>query len=136
MFYEISVKHTAVDKKGNDKEVTEKYIVENQEMFAEAEQKGLELPLTASDVVAVKRSNLREIVNTPTGAEDEAIYIATIVDTFISDNGDEKKTKYQVALYAVSIPNANKIVQEYMAQGLNDMECEGIKKSSFVEVIS
>ena len=136
MFYEISIKHTIVDKNGNDKEVTDKYIVENQELFAEAEQKGLELPLTAPDVVAVKRSNLREIVNTPTGAEDEAIYIATIVDTFISDNGDEKKTKYPVALYAVSIPNANKIVQEYMAQGLADLECEGIKKSSFVEVIS
>ena len=136
MFYEISIKHTIVDKNGNDKEVTDKYIVENQELFAEAEQKGLELPLTDPDVVAVKRSNLREIVNTPTDAEDEAIYIATIVDTFISDNGDEKKTKYPVALYAVSIPNANKIVQEYMAQGLADLECEGIKKSSFVEVIS
>ena len=136
MFYEISVKHTVVDKNGNDKEVTDKYIVENQELFAEAEAKGLDLPLTTPDVVAVKRSNLREIVNTPSGADEEAIYIATITDTFVNDNGDEKKTKYPVALYAVSIPNANKIVQEYMAQGLADLECEGIKKSSFVEVVS
>ena len=136
MFYEISVKHTIVDKHGNDKEVTDKYIIENQELFAEAEAKGLDLPLTTPDVVAVKRSNLREIVNTPSDADEEAIYIATITDTFVNDNGDEKKTKYPVALYAVSIPNANKIIQEYMAQGLNDMECEGIKKSSFVEVIS
>lgn len=135
MFYEIGVKNTILDKNGNEKEVTNKYIVENQELFAEAEQKGLELPLTNSDVVAIKRSKIREFANEPTDAADEAIYIATIVDTIIKDNGDEKKMKYEVALYAVSVTDANKVVQSYMAQGLADMECEGIKKTSFIEVI-
>jgi hypothetical protein len=35
----------------------------------------------------------------------------------------------------VSVTDANKVVQSYMAQGLADMECEGIKKNSFIEVI-
>lgn len=135
MFYEIGVKNTILDKKGNEKEVINKYIVENQELFAEAEQKGLELPLTNSDVIAIKRSKIREFANEPTDAADEAIYIATIVDTIIKENGDEKKMKYEVALYAVSVTDANKVVQSYMAQGLADMECEGIKKTSFIEVI-
>ena len=135
MFYEIGVKNTILDKNGNDKEVTNKYIVENQELFAEAEQKGLELPLTNSDVIAIKRSKIREFANEPTDAADEAIYIATIVDTITKDNGDEKKMKYEVALYAVSVTDANKVVQSYMAQGFADMECEGIKKTSFIEVI-
>lgn len=135
MFYEIGVKNTILDKNGNEKEVTNKYIVKNQELFAEAEQKGLELPLTNSDVIAIKRSKIREFANEPTDAADEAIYIATIVDTIIKDNGDEKKMKYEVALYAVSVTDANKVVQGYMAQGLADMECEGIKKTSFIEVI-
>lgn len=134
-YFEISVKHLTVDKKGNDKEVTDKYIVENQELFAEAEAKGLELPLQDPDVVAIKISSIREFANEPTNQEGEAIYIATIVDTIATDNGDEKKMKYKVALYALSTTNANKIVNEYMAQGLNDMECEEIKKTSFVEVI-
>ena len=108
MYYEVSVKNTILDKNGNDKEVTNKYIVKNQELFAEAEQKGLEQPLSNSDVVAIKRSKIR---------------------------GDEKKLKYEVALYAVSVTDANKVVQSYMAQGLTDMECEGIKKTSFIEVI-
>lgn len=135
MFYEIGVKNTILDKNGNDKEVTNKYIVKNQELFAEAEQKGLEQPLDNPDVVAIKRSKIREFANEPTDAADEAIYIATIVDTIIKENGDEKKMKYEVALYAVSVTDANKVVQSYMAQGLADMECEGIKKTSFIEVI-
>lgn len=135
MFFEISVKHTIVDKKGNDKEVISKYIVENQELFAEAEQKGQELDLNSPEVMAIKISPIREFVNKPSGQEGEAIYIATIVDTFINDDGGEKKTKYRVALYALSTTNANKIVNDYMAQGLDDMECEKIEKTSFVEVI-
>ena len=135
MYYEISIKNTILDKKGNEKEVINKYIVENQELFAEAEAKGLQQPLSDPDVVAIKRSKIREFANEPTNAENEAIYIATIVDTFIKENGDEKKLKYEVALYAVSVTDANKVVQSYMAQGLTDMECEGIKKTSFIEVI-
>lgn len=135
MFFEISVKHTIVDKKGNDKEVTDKYIVENQALFAEAEQAGLELPLNSPDVVAVRISQLREFANKPSGMEGEAIYFATIIDTFVNDNGDEKKTKYIIGLYALSTTDANKVINEYMAQGLNDMECEVIKKTSFVDVI-
>lgn len=135
MFFEIGVKHTVVDKKGNDKEVISKYIVENQELFAEAEQKGLELNLNCPDVVAIRISQIREFANEPSGQEGEAIYIATIVDTILTDSGDEKKTKYKVALYALSTTNANKVINEYMAQGMSDMECEEIKKTTFVDVI-
>ena len=135
MYYEISVKNNIIDKKGNDKEVVSKYIVESCELFAEAEQKGLSLPLNDPDVVAIRQSAIREFANDPTGMEGEAIYIATIVDTFINEDGGEKKTKYKVALYALSVTNANKVVQDYMAQGLENMECEAIKKTSFIDVI-
>lgn len=135
MHFEISVKNIKQDKNGNDKEVVDKYIVENQTLFAEAEQKGLELPLRDPDVVAIRISAIREFANEPSGQDGEAIYIATIVDTFVDENGKEKKTKYKVALYALSTTNADKIVSEYMAQGLDDMECEKIEKTSFVDVI-
>ena len=134
-YFEISVKNNVIDKKGNDKEVVNKYVVEGCELFAEAEQKGLSMPLNDPDVVAIRQSAIKEFANDPTGGEGEAIYIATIVDTFIKENGDEKKTKYKVALFAVSTTNANKIVQEYMAQGLENMDCEEIKKTSFIDVI-
>lgn len=135
MYFEIGVKNTIVDKNGNDKVVVSKYIVENQELFAEAEKKGLELDLTAPEVVAIRISQIREFVNKPSGNEGEAIYIATIVDTVLTDSGEEKKMKYKVALYALSTTNATKVVNDYMAQGLDDMECQEIKKTTFVEVI-
>ena len=136
MFYEIGIKNTTVDKKGNDKDVVSKYIVENQELFAEAEMKGLQLGLRNADVISIKRSSIREIGNMPTGSENEAIYLASIIATYPQDDGSEKKMKYPVAIYATSVAEANKAVQEYMSQGLDDMECEGIKKTSFIEVIS
>lgn len=135
MLYEISIKNRIIDKKGNDKEVVNKYIVEGCELFAEAEQKGLSMPLNDPDVVAIRQSQIKEFANDPTGGEGEAIYVAIIVDTFINEDGGEKKTKYKVALYGLSVTNANKVIQDYMAQGLNDMECEEIKKTSFIDVI-
>lgn len=135
MFFEVTIKHQVTDKKGNDKEVSAKYIVENQELFAEAELKALGLPLRNIDVTDIKRSKIREFANNPTGAENEAIYIAIIVDTFTDDKGNEKKLQYPVGLYAISLTDANKVVTEYMAQGLADMECEDIKKSNFEAVI-
>lgn len=135
MYYTISVKHTIVDKKGNDKEVKENFICVDCELFAEAEHKGLERFNGDCDVVAIRQSAIKEVVNEPTDKEDEAIYLATIVSTFVTDNGDEKKTKHKVAFYALSVTNANKIIQDYMAQGLDDMECEVIEKTNFVEII-
>lgn len=135
MLFEVTIKHVITDKKGNDKEVSAKYIVENQELFAQAELKAMELPLRNIDVTDIKRSKLREFANNPTGAENEAIYIATIVDIFTDDKDNVKKLQYPVGLYAISLTDANKVVTEYMAQGLADMECEDIKKSNFEAVI-
>jgi hypothetical protein len=135
MYFEVTIKHSITDKKGNDKEVSAKYLVENQELFAEAELKALGLSLNNIDVTDIKRSKIREFANNPTGAEKEAIYIAIIVDTFTDEKGNEKKIQYPVGLYAISLTDANKVITEYMAQGLADMECEDIKKSNFEAVI-
>jgi len=134
MYYEVTIRRTVVDKKGNDRSVTEKYICENIELFAEAEQRVLEYFNAECDVTAIKRSPIREFANKP--CDDAAIYIATITDTFVRDDGSENKTHYKVALYAKSVTDANKVVQEYMAQGLSDMECDKIEKTTFLEVIA
>lgn len=134
MYYEVTIRRTVVDKKGNDRSVTEKYICENIELFAEAEQRVLEYFNAECDVTAIKRSPIREFANKP--CDDAAIYIATITDTFVRDNDSESKTHYKVALYALSVTDANRVVQEYMAQGLSDMECDKIEKTTFLEVIA
>lgn len=133
MYYEVTIRRTVVDHKGNDRQTTERYICGNCELFAEAEQRVLEYFNGECDVTAIKRSPIREFANKPDGCD--AIYFATITDTFVREDGSDSKMHYKVALYATSVANANKIIQEYMAQGLSDMECERIEKTPFLEVI-
>ena len=63
--YEVKLNYTIVDKKGNDKIKCENLILEHAESFADAEQIGYDYGsgLTGIDVISIKRSKLKEIVN-------------------------------------------------------------------------
>ena len=90
MYYEITDRVKRVKDDGTEKEVNERYITDCL-TFAEAEQKGMEMYAasnTDGDVVAVKRSNVKEIVNE--NEEKQHYFKATIVDIFTDDNGNEK----------------------------------------------
>jgi hypothetical protein len=134
MLYEISSRRTVIDKRGNDKSLTEHFLVDKIELFAEAEQKGLELYNGENDIVAIKRSNIYEIVNKRKD-DDERIYLASIESLFVDDDGNESTTKYVVALFAKNAQSATAIALDYMKQGLEDMELVGIKKSKFEDII-
>lgn len=132
MYYETKVRHEIIVPDGTIKQGNEKLIVRNCNTFAEAELRSLQ-HIKDGDVIAIRQSNLREFANDP--IEDADIYFATIVDTFLSELGDEKTTKYKVALYAKSTTEANKVINEFMKQGLYDMKCTEIKKTNFIEQI-
>lgn len=134
MLYEISSRRTIIDKRGNDKSLTEHFLVDKIELFAEAEQKGLELYNGENDIVAIKRSNIHEIVNKRKD-DDERIYLASIESLFVDDDGNESTTKYVVALFAKTLQSATTIALDYMKQGLEDMTLVGIKKSKFEDII-
>lgn len=134
MFYEISSRRVVIDRKGNDKSLTEHFIVDGVELFAEAEQKGLELYNGENDIVAIKRSNIYEIVNKRKD-DDERIYLASIESLFVDEEGNESTTKYVVALFATTLQSATTIALDYMKQGLEDMALVGIKKSKFEDII-
>lgn len=134
MFYEISSRRVVIDRKGNDKSLTEHFIVDDVELFAEAEQKGLELYNGENDIVAIKRSNLKEFVNKRRD-DDEHIFIATI--ELISNDGkdNENKTKFEVALFAYRVDNAMSIIMDYMKGITQDHSLIGVKKSKFLDLI-
>lgn len=134
MFYEISSRRVVIDRKGNDKSLTEHFIVDGVELFAEAEQKGLELYNGENDIVAVKRSNIYEIVN-KRNDDDERIYLASIESLFVDEEGNESTTKHIVALFATTLQSATTIALDYMKQGIEDMALVGIKKSKFEDII-
>ena len=135
MFYEVSNKITVIDKRGNDRQVVEKILVENINLFSEAELKAIEWYNNENEVIAIKQlPKLMELVNRRE-SEDQAIYIATIESIFIDDDDSEKTTRYIVGIFALSLENATKIALDYMRSGMTDLSLVSIKKTKIVEVI-
>lgn len=136
MFYEVSNKVTVVDKKGNDRQVVEKILVKDINLFSEAELKAIEWYNNENEVVAIKQlPKLMEFVNERTHLE-EAIYIATIESLFIDDEDKEKTTRYHVGIYALSLEQATELATEYMKGGMDDLSLVGIKKTKIIETIN
>ena len=115
------------------KEVTEHYIT-NVELFAEAEQKGMEMYNNECDVFSIVRSKVSEIVNESDKTDDNHFFKATIVDVYTDESGNEKETKYFVLVSAKDIPEANKRMEDYLKQGF-DMKLDGIVKTKILDVI-
>ena len=139
MIFETAIKTTVVDKNGNDKAVKSGYIFGNAELFGEVENKLYEEfgNMTGFEVVSIKISKLREIINErPQGDLECRIYFATIVDRFYDADKDETtETQYTVALHANDINEAHKAIDQYMKQGMEDMELVGLKCTKYLEVL-
>lgn len=137
--YEIQITFVEVDSKGNDRNRKQNFILEHAESFANAEEIGYDYGsgLTAIDVVNIKRSKLKEIVNEkPFGDETCKIYVAQIVDHFVDvDTEETKDIKYSVALFAHDMKEAQQAIEQYMKQGLEDMDLVGIKETNFTDVL-
>lgn len=135
MYYEMTTKVTRPKDDGTEREVTERYITDCL-TFEEAERKAMETYAAdnaSGDVVAVKRSNVREIVNE--GEQKEHYFKATIVDVFIDDNGKEKELRYYVLIRADDLGEATAKANDYMRQGLQDMRLDGIVKTKILELL-
>jgi hypothetical protein len=114
MFYQVKIKRTVIDDKGNDRSVTEDYIVD-QELFGESEMRGYQEFNGECDVVAIKRlPNLKEFVNERNDEVDVDLYLATLEDKFVNDDGEESSVKYNVIVYAQHINEANRLLDEYL----------------------
>lgn len=138
MTYEIQAQFTKIDGKGNDKVIKEKYMVENAETFGDAETQGYNYcgyceGVNDLEIVAIKRSKVREIINNRNTDEDR-VWVADIADVRTNDDGEEMEIVYKVALYATSWDDANAKVKKYLEQGF-DMTILAIKKTKFLEVI-
>lgn len=136
--YEVKYSYTTIDNKGNDKVVKNTIICEHAASFGDAEEIAYNFANgeTDLDVIAVKRSSIKEIINRR-ASDNDKIFTATIVDTFYIDGKDEPvENKYILALYAEDINQAHSIVREYMKQGLNDMELVGLKCTNYLEILS
>ena len=136
MFYEATTKVTRVNERGEEKQVIERYVIDNCLTFKEAEERAAKTYAEYNldgDVVAIKRSNLYEIVNE--NANKEKYFRAKLGSIFVDDNGKEKMTYYHVLLSADNMDEAQKIMKEYMNQGMNDFILIKIEETKINEII-
>lgn len=137
--YEIQITFVKVDSKGNDRNIKKSLILEHAESFSDAEQIGYDYGsgLAGLDVISIKRSKLKEIVNEKPFNDDTCkIYVAQIVDHFVDMETEETKDiKYSVALFAHDMKEAHQAIEQYMKQGLEDMDLVGIKETKFNDVL-
>lgn len=135
MIHEVTIAFTVAGKNGEGKTVKEQYLVDNRNLFAEVEDamyvgfggyKDL-------DVIAVKRSRIKEVANSRTN-EEEKMFIATLVGIFLDPEGNEKEIKYQVSFYSQKMSTAWAFIREYVAQGYN-MKVSAIKETKFIDVV-
>lgn len=133
MYYEVTLKVTKQDNKGNDKEVKENFLIENAELWQEVENRALELYNGEADIVAMKRSSVIEVVNEK--KEDTPIFKAKLISTYVDEKGKEKEKSWVVALFAADMNEANKKMQEYIKQGMEDLTLREIKQTNLLEII-
>ena len=135
MIHEVTIAFTVAGKNGEGKTVKEQYLVDNRNLFAEVEDAmyvGFD-GYKDLDVIAVKRSRIKEVANSRTN-EEEKMFIATLVDIFHDPEGNEKEIKYQVAFYSQTMSSAWAFIREYVAQGYN-MKVSAIKETKFIDLV-
>lgn len=134
--YELQINYVTVDNKGNDRNVKENLVSLNATSFAEAEEIGYKYGdgLTDIDVISIKRSKIKEVLNERSSSID-LIWQAELMTLFYDDEGNEKQIKYKTILFAETFDSAKAFVTEYMRQGYDDMSLVSLKLTKFNEVI-
>lgn len=136
MLIEVKVKVARVID-GKTRKRTETYVVDNCELYSNAEYRVMSVliheqeggTVESFEIQSLKLSQIKEI-------DDQTInnsipsFIATLIDIFLQDDGTEKKMKYKVLLWADNLTAANRRANELSHQGY-DMQIEGIKQVDY-----
>jgi hypothetical protein len=135
MIYEATITFTKPDDKGDEKTFKDSYILENQDLFTQVESKLYEEfeGYKDFDVVAIKRSNIKEIANQRT-SNDDVVWQAEVQDIFHDDEGNEKLLKYKILFFSKTYESANTFITEYAKQGY-DMSLVSLKLTKFIDVL-
>lgn len=135
MIYESTVQFVTVDNKGNDRVVKQKFLVANADTHGDAETQTYNEcdGETDLDVVAVKRSKIKEILNTRQN-DGDCVFLADVADVVVDEDGEEKELIYKMAFFANNADAAYAYIKEWLKQGYS-LSLVGLKKTKFADVI-
>lgn len=131
MLYEITLTHEIETPKGVIKQVCERYLYDA-ELVSECEARALE-EIPDCDVICVCRSKIIEIINE--NVREGAFYKAKITETTVNEDGSESSKSYMVLCNAETLPKATSVFQEYIKQGLENMELTNITKTKIIDIL-
>lgn len=131
MLFEITLTHEIETPKGVTKQVCERYLYDA-ELVAECEARALE-EIPDCEVICVCRSKIVEIINE--NVREGAFYKAKITETTVNEDGSESSKSYMVLCNAETLPKATSVFQEYIKQGLENMELTNITKTKIIDIL-
>ena len=134
MFFEAKLRIEKENSKGELKKVVEHFIIEGCELFGEAELRTLHEYDNNCEVFHIAQSKIVEIVNQK--EDGKPFFKAMVVSVSIDDDGAERETTYPVLVCAEDIKEANKLMEEYLKQGMTDMSVSGITKTKILDLLS
>jgi len=134
MLIEVKVKVARVID-GKVRKRTETYVVDNCELFVNAEHVVMSVlseeqssgTVDNFEIQCLKISPIKEVCTEYSG---EFSYMATLRDVFITDDGTEKELKYKVLLWADSLSEAMARTNVFTRQGY-DMNVDGLKEVNY-----
>ena len=137
MIYEGTILHVDIDNNGNKKNIKQQYVIDEAIGFGNAEEilyeKMQGFGFSDIDVIAIKRSKIKEIANKRTN-KDDLLWMAEMQDVFHDDEGNEKYIKYKVMFYSETYEKANAFITEYAKQGY-DLSLVSLKLTKFIDVL-
>jgi hypothetical protein len=137
MKYEAKVKYTRINEiSGKEQTVSESYIVNDAETFADAEEQTFKYMAerTPSTVMAaIKISDVADIID-PTSGND---YFKCKVQTSVIDEVTGKDAKGNVVLLinAIDFNHAVDECTEWMKDSIVDCELVGVSKTKIIDII-
>lgn len=132
-FYEVAVKFTVLDVKGNEKPVTEKYLVVST-TFSDAESRLID----KGDVIRIRRTNIYHNLYLDT-SEQGFVYIVTLkVIAEDEKTGKDITRKYNIAVETFEMEDAKIVAKSCAISELNNIklrEVESIKRTDILRII-
>lgn len=131
---QLTLEREVTTPKGETKRKQETYLAQHIEVLSEAEQRALELYNGDCDVNTIKRlpESYKEIVNEQ---GDKPFFRATIVETYIDDQGEEKELKYNLFVRASDLTEAHTTMQHHLSQGLESMRLDSLVKTKIIDLL-
>lgn len=136
MWYTIKTRHTITAEGGEDKVVTDLFLVEALSIFEayDTYTQHIESYLIDAETLAISKYDVQEVINSNTDADKWYRYDLRMI-TIDERTGKERKQPYAMLINANNTDDARTIYNKVMSKSVVDYEIKKIAETKIVEVI-